>query len=69
MLVLSRRPNESIRIGSNIQIKLLQVRGNQVTLGIAAPAEVSVDREEVYLSKKARLQPPMRVTVTVPDDD
>ena len=52
MLVLSRRPNESIRIGSNIQIKLLQVRGNQVTLGIAAPAEVAVDREEVYLSRR-----------------
>jgi carbon storage regulator len=68
MLVLSRRPNESIRIGSNIQIKLLQVRGNQVTLGIEAPVEVSVDREEVYLSKKARLKP-MRVTVTVPDED
>lgn len=62
MLVLSRRPNESIRIGSNIQVKLLQVRGNQVTLGIAAPAEVAVDREEVYLSKKARLRP---VTLTV----
>ena len=56
MLVLSRRPNESIRIGSNIQVKLLQVRGNQVTLGIAAPAEVAVDREEVYLRDLNRLK-------------
>jgi carbon storage regulator len=56
MLVLSRRANESIRIGADIQIKCLGVRGNQVRLGIAAPDGVVVDREEVYLSKRVRLQ-------------
>lgn len=57
MLVLSRRPNESIRIGADIQIKCLGVHGNQVRLGIAAPDGVVVDREEIYLSKRLRLQP------------
>ena len=56
MLVLSRRPRESIRIGPDIQIKCLEVRGNQVKLGICAPNEVVVDREEVYLSKLLRVE-------------
>lgn len=65
MLVLSRRPRESIRIGSNIQIKCLEVRGNQVKLGITAPDEVVVDREEVYLEKLIRLQPELIATLEV----
>lgn len=48
MLILTRRINESIKIGDNVTISVLGVRGNQVRLGIDAPREVSVHREEIY---------------------
>ncbi len=47
MLVLSRRLNERILIGDNIRITVLGIRGNQVRLGIEAPGEVRVIREEL----------------------
>ena len=47
MLVLSRRPGETVVIGDNIRLTLLAIRGNQVRLGLTAPAEVSVLREEL----------------------
>lgn len=49
MLVLSRRLEETLIIGDDIKVTVLGVSGNQVRLGIAAPKEVSVHREEVYL--------------------
>ena len=51
MLILARKPGQSILIGDNIEITVCQVNGNQVKLGIAAPKEVSVDREEIRLKK------------------
>jgi carbon storage regulator len=48
MLVLSRRLGETLIIGDEIKITVLGISGNQVRLGIAAPKEVSVHREEVY---------------------
>lgn len=48
MLVLSRRIGETLHIGNNIQVVVLNVNGNQIRLGIKAPREVSVHREEVY---------------------
>ena len=53
MLVLSRRVAETLRIGDNIEITVIGVSGNQVRLGIVAPREVAVDREEIYQRKKA----------------
>jgi carbon storage regulator len=47
MLVLSRRPNEAIVIGDRITVTILEVRGNQVRLGIEAPKETPVYREEL----------------------
>ncbi len=47
MLVLSRKQDESIIIGDNIVVTVLGVQGNQVKLGIIAPPEVPVHREEV----------------------
>lgn len=49
MLVLTRRTNEKIRIGDNIILTILEVRGDQVRLGIEAPRSVGVHREEVWV--------------------
>ncbi|AXH82369.1 TPA: carbon storage regulator CsrA [Haemophilus influenzae] len=48
MLILTRKVGESILIGDDISITVLSVRGNQVQLGVEAPKEVSVHREEIY---------------------
>jgi carbon storage regulator len=48
MLVLSRQRDESIIIGDNIVVTIVDVRGDKVRLGIEAPREVSVHRREVY---------------------
>jgi carbon storage regulator len=47
MLVLSRKLNEEILIGENIRIKVVMIRGNQVRLGIEAPGDVTIIREEL----------------------
>ena len=57
MLILTRRPGESIKIGSNIEVCLMGVQGSQVRLGIAAPKAISVDRAEVRERKDAGLPP------------
>ena len=48
MLILGRRIGESIVIGDDVSLTILSVKGNQVRIGITAPADVSVHREEVY---------------------
>lgn len=48
MLVLTRRIGETVTIGSDITLTVLSVRGNQVRVGIGAPKEVEVHREEIY---------------------
>ena len=48
MLVLSRRSEESIMIGDDIEVKVVGIRGRNVRLGIEAPPQVSVHRREVY---------------------
>jgi len=48
MLVLSRQRDESIRIGDNIVITVVDIRGDKVRLGIQAPTEIPVHRQEVY---------------------
>lgn len=49
MLALSRKKNEAIVINNNIEITILEVKGEQVKVGIAAPKEVPIYRKEVYL--------------------
>lgn len=48
MLVLSRQKNESLMIGDNIVITIVDIRGDKVRLGINAPTEIPVHRQEVY---------------------
>jgi carbon storage regulator len=48
MLVLTRKPMESVRISDNIAVTVLTIRGNKVRLGIEAPTEIPVHRTEVY---------------------
>ena len=48
MLILTRKVGESVLIGDDISITASSVRGNQVKLGVQAPKEVSVHREEIY---------------------
>lgn len=52
MLALSRKANESIIIGNDIEITILEVKGEQVKIGIKAPKSVPVYREEVYTQIK-----------------
>ena len=53
MLILTRKLGESIAIGDQIRISVLGIRGRQVRLGIDAPADVVVHREEIYLKIQA----------------
>lgn len=52
MVILPRRPHESIVIGNNTVVTVLEVVGNQVKVGIAAPVELPVHREEIYVRIK-----------------
>ncbi len=49
MLALSRKKNEAIIINNNVEVTVLEVKGDQVKIGITAPKEVPVYRKEVYL--------------------
>ncbi len=48
MLVLTRRPGESIVVGQDIVITVIEIKGGQVRIGIDAPREIDVYREEIY---------------------
>ena len=52
MLVLSRKVGEEIVIGDNIRIKIVDIRGGKVRLGIVAPKDVIVDRQEIHDLRK-----------------
>ncbi len=49
MLALSRKTNESIMIGNDIEISVLEIRGDQVKIGIKAPKNVPIFRKEIFL--------------------
>ncbi|MBD3268621.1 MAG: carbon storage regulator CsrA [Candidatus Omnitrophica bacterium] len=53
MLVLARKQEEAIVIGENVEIKILEIKGDQVRLGIVAPQSVSIYRKELYEKIKA----------------
>lgn len=56
MLILTRRPGETICIGPNVRMTVLEVKGSQVRIGIEAPPSITVDREEVYERKQREKQ-------------
>jgi len=65
MLVLSRQRDESIFIGDNIKITIVDIRGDKVRLGIEAPSEIPVHRQEVYEAIQREQQRASGATVEV----
>ena len=53
MLILTRREGEKIMIGHDIEVVLVEIRGSQIKIGIKAPPDITVDREEIYFRKRA----------------
>lgn len=56
MLVLSRKKNEVIRIGDDISVMVIEIRGDKVRLGIVAPKHISVHRQEIWLLVQEELK-------------
>ncbi|PHM23729.1 carbon storage regulator CsrA [Xenorhabdus budapestensis] len=48
MLILTRRPQEKIRVGDDLEIVILGINGNQIKIGVQAPEGIPVHREEIY---------------------
>ena len=64
MLALSRKKNEALVINNNVEITVLEIKGDQVKLGIAAPKEVTVYRKEVYVQIQEANKEAMNVVST-----
>ncbi len=64
MLVLSRHRDESIMIGDDVMITIVDIRGDKVRLGIDAPAEIPVHRQEVYEAIKRENNKASRISPT-----
>ena len=60
MLVLTRKTNQSIMIGDDIEVSILSVAGEKVRIGIDAPRDVAVFRQEVYVAIDEGSPPPQR---------
>lgn len=61
MLALTRKKGESLMINNNIEVTVLEIRGDQVKIGISAPKEVPVYRQEVYLQIQEETREAMNV--------
>jgi carbon storage regulator len=65
MLILTRRPGESLYLGDNIKVTVLSVQGKQIKLGLEVPDDMTVYREEVYL----RVQEQNQLALEASEDD
>jgi carbon storage regulator len=54
MLILTRRPTQTVAIGSDITVTVLEIRGTQVRIGVKAPRDIAVFRQEMIEKTKAR---------------
>lgn len=63
MLVLSRKKNESIMIGDQVEIQILSIEGDQVKIGIVAPKSVKVHRTEVFEAIKAQNEAALNISL------
>ena len=66
MLILSRKTNEKIMIGDDISISIIEIRGDQVRIGVDAPRSVKVFRQEVFDAIKAENKAAAQSTATLP---
>ena len=64
MLILNRKADESIKIGDDIEIKVLSVEGSQVRIGIDAPSNLEIHRKEIYLA----IQEENKAAASITDD-
>lgn len=64
MLALSRRINESIIVGNEIEITILEIKGDQVKIGISAPKSIPIYRKEIYLQIQQSNKEAAETTVT-----
>ncbi len=60
MLILMRRPGEAICIGSDIVITVMGMERNRVRIGVKAPRDITVDREEIAEKKRLGIDPPLK---------
>jgi carbon storage regulator len=68
MLVLTRKPGQSIHVGDDIKITLKEIKGNQVRVGIEAPSSVKIYREEIYQQILEENQSAAALSAEVPAD-
>jgi carbon storage regulator len=66
MLILSRKTNEKIMIGDDISISIIEIRGDQVRIGVDAPKSVKVFRQEVFDAIKAENKAAAKSTAILP---
>ena len=69
MLILTRKLNESITIGDSIEVSVIEIKGDQVKLGINAPREIKVFRKEVYLAIQQENKEAAMVSIELPEID
>jgi carbon storage regulator len=69
MLILTRRAGEAIIIGNNVKVTVLNVKGTQVRIGISAPKEITVHREEIFKKIVAEKKVAQEIMMNSDKDD